>query len=134
MIETNPPVDPRIRDAWRRIIATITDDEVAALLPLVRNGSGRLTSLVAAYRLGRRNASIDDAPFAGFQPCPNCLSVSVATVGFAPASGGVTHMVARCGHCGWRFNPATGEPHRTDSPDADRPVPTEPPDHSGPGS
>lgn len=125
--------DLEIYEAWRRTVAGVTDEEVDALLPLLRASGGRLHELVGAYRLGRRNATELPAPLAGFQPCPNCLSVSVAAIGFTPASAGVARMVARCGDCSTRFEPSNGEPFGGDFPDAPRTVPAEPTDHRGPG-
>lgn len=54
-------------EAWRRHVRSVTDDEVAALLPLVAAGHGHLRSLVEAYRAGRQSV-----PRPAKEHCPTC--------------------------------------------------------------
>jgi hypothetical protein len=96
----------QVRDAWRRFVPGVTAEEVAALLPIVRDGASRVRGLVLAYRAGRRAATPLPAPLAGFAPCPNCLSVDVAALLFEP--GGT--LLAKCVNCSGYFVAATGEP------------------------
>lgn len=130
---TGQEPEPYVLAGWRRAVPSVTDTEVRALLPLLRDRGGRLHEIIAAYRLGKREAATLPPPLAGFQPCPNCLSVSVAGVTLGSAEPGHTGIVARCGHCGWRFYAGTGEPYRTDSPDADRDQAAPTQDNRGPG-
>ncbi len=100
-------VPPYLLAAWRRDTPDVTADEVAALLPIVAQRSGWLRSMVIAYRAGVRAATPLDEPLSGFRPCPGCLSVRVATIGFDGPSGS---MLARCADCHTLYRAATGEP------------------------
>jgi hypothetical protein len=105
-----PP--PYLIHAWRRDIPDITTAEVRALLPIVQQRPGWLRSLALAYRAGVRDATPLDPPLSGFQPCPGCLSVRVATVAFDGMSGAMA-MLARCADCHTLYVASTGEPVST---------------------
>lgn len=114
---------PYLVNAWRRHIPSVTDAEIATLLPIVQRGGGRLRELVDAYRAGVRSRSPEPDPRAGWPPCPACGATEIAAFAIDPvraAAGSV--MVARCGGCGGVFTSA-GE-----SADANpTPLPPSPP-------
>jgi len=106
---TFPHPEPYLSQAWRRVVPDATDDEIRTLLPLIKARAGLLGMVINAYRLGRRDATPLPVPLAGFQPCGNCLSVNVATLGFdGPPAG--TVLVARCADCACVYVAATGNP------------------------
>lgn len=113
-----------LANAWRRAVRDVTDDEILAILPLVQQGYGRLRGLVNAYRAGVaagvRQATPLDPPLAGFQPCPECLSVRVASMAFDLAADQpapwVTGMLARCSDCNTLYDTRTGERSTVERP------------------
>jgi hypothetical protein len=104
-------VPPYVAHAWRSHMPSITDTEIRALLPIVKDRAGQLPSLVHAYRAGRRAAQPLPPALAGFSPCPNCLSVNVSTL--TPVRSGM--IVARCADCRCLFHADTGEPFVIDT-------------------
>lgn len=114
--------EPYMFDAWRRSVPSVTDDEVRALMPLVRERPGLLNMVIRAYRLGRREATSLPPPLSGHNPCPTCLSVYVTAYVWSGAEDAPLIMWARCRDCATLYRPSTGEV-REESTDADRAVP-----------
>lgn len=113
--------NPVLLRSWRNQAPSITDAEVAALLPIVTRRLGPVAGLLAAYRAGARSVKPAPLPIpnAGSEGCPNCLSVEVAGVSFEPVKrdsadpdgpgGRYAVMLSRCATCGTRYRGATGE-------------------------
>jgi hypothetical protein len=104
--------------SWRRQAPDITDPEIATLAALVPGHPDNLAArMLRAYRAGRRDATPDAQPLAGFERCPTCESTSVAAVAFATdptADDDRVRMWARCGEDGTTFRADTGAIHPAD--------------------